>query len=161
AESSFRSFVNVVQRCASSAGIVKQYFKKSVSRLLLPVDGAHAASREEMATAVSSAEAAAYKGLQQCVETLMAEAERLLSASQIPPDYLPPEDGMAPNLRVVSCTIVIGSRTHLTPGYSNCQTVLCQPTGVKLDLLRDAHSGERERLRGDGRMNFVFLSTFL
>ena len=40
---------------------------------MLPVDGAHAASCEEMATAMSSAETAAYKGLQQCIETVMAE----------------------------------------------------------------------------------------
>lgn len=50
-----------------------QYFANSISRLLLPVDGAHASSCEEMATAMSSAEAAAYKGLQQCIETVMAE----------------------------------------------------------------------------------------
>lgn len=50
-----------------------QYFANSISRLLLPVDGAHAASCEEMATAMSSAEGAAYKGLQQCIETVMAE----------------------------------------------------------------------------------------
>lgn len=50
-----------------------QYFTNSISRLLLPVDGAHAAACEEMATAMSSAEAAAYKGLQQCIETVMAE----------------------------------------------------------------------------------------
>lgn len=50
-----------------------QYFANSISRLLLPVDGAHAAACEEMATAMSSAEAAAYKGLQQCIETVMAE----------------------------------------------------------------------------------------
>jgi hypothetical protein len=50
-----------------------QYFANSISRVLLPVDGAHAASCEEMATAMSSAETAAYKGLQQCIETVMAE----------------------------------------------------------------------------------------
>ena len=50
-----------------------QFFANSMSRLLLPVDGAHAASCEEMANAMSSAEAAAYKGLQQCIETVMAE----------------------------------------------------------------------------------------
>nr|GEV97688.1 exocyst complex component SEC10B-like isoform X1 [Tanacetum cinerariifolium] len=48
-----------------------------VSRILLPVDGAHAASCEEMATPMSSAEGAAYKGLQQCIETIMAEGNRL------------------------------------------------------------------------------------
>lgn len=45
----------------------------SLSRLLLPVDGAHAASSEEMATAMSRAENVACKGLQQCIETVMAE----------------------------------------------------------------------------------------
>lgn len=50
-----------------------QYFANTISRLLLPVDGAHAASCEEMATAMSSAEGAAYKGLQQCIETVIAE----------------------------------------------------------------------------------------
>ncbi|CAK8566066.1 unnamed protein product [Lathyrus sativus] len=39
------------------------------------VDGAHAAACEEMATTMSSVEAAAYKGLQQCIETVMAEGE--------------------------------------------------------------------------------------
>lgn len=53
--------------------IFLQYFANSISRLLLPVDGAHSASCEEMATAMSSAEAAAYRGLQQCIETVMAE----------------------------------------------------------------------------------------
>uniref|UniRef100_A0A2P2M2F5 Exocyst complex component SEC10-like n=1 Tax=Rhizophora mucronata TaxID=61149 RepID=A0A2P2M2F5_RHIMU len=72
-ESSFRSFMVAVQRCGSSVAIVQQYFANSISRLLLPVDGAHAASCEEMATAMSSAESAAYKGLQQCIETVMAE----------------------------------------------------------------------------------------
>ena len=50
-----------------------QYFANSISRLLLPVEGAHAASCEEMATAMSSAEGAVHKGLQQCIETVMAE----------------------------------------------------------------------------------------
>ncbi|WVZ23041.1 hypothetical protein V8G54_001585 [Vigna mungo] len=72
-ESSFRSFMIAVQRSGSSVAIIQQYFSNSISRLLLPVDGAHAAACEEMATAMSSAEAAAYKGLQQCIETVMAE----------------------------------------------------------------------------------------
>ena len=41
-----------------------KYFANSISRILLPLDGAHAASCEEMATTMSSAETAAYKGLQ-------------------------------------------------------------------------------------------------
>ena len=37
------------------------------------MDGAHVASLEEMATTMSSAETAVYKGLQQCIETVMSE----------------------------------------------------------------------------------------
>ncbi|KAB5527139.1 hypothetical protein DKX38_020986 [Salix brachista] len=107
-ESSFRSFMVAVQRCGSSVAIVQQYFANSISRLLLPVDGAHAASCEEMATAMSSAEAAAYKGLQQCIETVMAEVERLLSAEQRATDYRSPDDGMAPDHRPTNaCTRVV------------------------------------------------------
>ncbi|KAL0412617.1 UNVERIFIED_CONTAM: Exocyst complex component SEC10b [Sesamum radiatum] len=83
--------------CGSSVAIVQQYFANSISRLLLPVDGAHAASCEEMASAMSSAEGAAYKGLQQCIETVMAEVERLLSAEQKATDYRSPDDGIAPD----------------------------------------------------------------
>ncbi|XVF50289.1 hypothetical protein PTKIN_Ptkin04bG0084300 [Pterospermum kingtungense] len=107
-ESSFRSFMVAVQRCGSSVAIVQQYFANSISRLLLPVDGAHAASCEEMATAMSSAEGAAYKGLQQCIETVMAEVERLLSAEQKATDYRSPDDGMAPDHRpTTACTRVV------------------------------------------------------
>ncbi|XVF88163.1 hypothetical protein PTKIN_Ptkin19aG0028300 [Pterospermum kingtungense] len=107
-ESSFRSFMVAVQRCGSSVAIVQQYFANSISRLLLPVDGAHAASCEEMATAMSSAEGAAYKGLQQCIETVMAEVERLLSAEQKATDYHSPDDGTAPDHRPTNaCTRVV------------------------------------------------------
>lgn len=107
-ESSFRSFMVAVQRCGSSVAIVQQYFANSISRLLLPVDGAHAASCEEMATAMSSAEGAAYKGLQQCIETVMAEVERLLSAEQKATDYRSPDDGIAPDHRPTNaCTRVV------------------------------------------------------
>ncbi|KAB1219497.1 Exocyst complex component SEC10 [Morella rubra] len=107
-ESSFRSFMVAVQRCGSSVAIVQQYFGNSISRLLLPVDGAHAASCEEMATAMSSAETAAYKGLQQCIETVMAEVERLLSAEQKATDYRSPDDGIAPDHRPTNaCTRVV------------------------------------------------------
>lgn len=107
-EGSFRSFMVAVQRCGSSVAIVQQYFSNSISRLLLPVDGAHAASCEEMATAMSSAEGAAYKGLQQCIETVMAEVERLLSSEQKSTDYRSPEDGFAPDHRPTNaCTRVV------------------------------------------------------
>lgn len=107
-ESSFRSFMVVVQRSGSSVAIVQQYFANSISRLLLPVDGAHAAACEEMATAMSGAESAAYKGLQQCIETVMAEVERLLSAEQKTTDYRSPDDGIAPDHRPTNaCTRVV------------------------------------------------------
>ncbi|KAG8364205.1 hypothetical protein BUALT_Bualt19G0104100 [Buddleja alternifolia] len=107
-ESSFKSFMVAVQRCGSSVAIVQQYFGNSISRLLLPVDGAHAASCEEMATAMSSAEGAAYKGLQQCIETVMAEVERLLSAEQKATDYRSPDDGIGPDHRPTNaCTRVV------------------------------------------------------
>ncbi|KAF5811569.1 putative exocyst complex component Sec10 [Helianthus annuus] len=104
-ESSFRSFMVAVQRCGSSVAIVQQYFANSISRLLLPVDGAHAASCEEMGTAMSSAEGAAYKGLQQCIETVMAEVERLLSAEQKATDYKSPDDGVVPDHRPTNACI--------------------------------------------------------
>lgn len=107
-ESSFRSFMVSVQRCGSSVAIVQQYFANSISRLLLPVDGAHAASCEEMATAMSSAEGAAYKGLQQCIETVMAEVERVLSTEQKVTDYRSPDDGIAPDHRPTqACSKVV------------------------------------------------------
>ncbi|KAL8540425.1 hypothetical protein ACS0TY_001868 [Phlomoides rotata] len=104
-ESSFRSFMVAVQRCGSSVAIVQQYFANSISRLLLSVDGAHAASCEEMATAMSSAEGAAYKGLQQCIETVMSEVERLLSAEQKATDYRSPDDGITPDHRPTNACI--------------------------------------------------------
>jgi hypothetical protein len=104
-ESSFRSFMVAVQRCGSSVAIVQQYFANSISRLLLPVDGAHAAACEEMTTAMSTAEGAAYKGLQQCIETVMAEVERLLSAEQKATDYKAPEDGNVPDHRPTTACI--------------------------------------------------------
>lgn len=107
-ESSFRSFMVAVQRCGSSVAIVQQYFGNSISRLLLPVDGAHAAACEEMSSALSGAESAAYKGLQQCIETVMAEVERLLSSEQRTTDYRPLDDGIVPDHRpTAACTRVV------------------------------------------------------
>ncbi|KAI3412209.1 uncharacterized protein J3R85_017578 [Psidium guajava] len=107
-ESSFRSFMVAVQRSGSSVAIVQQYFANSISRLLLPVDGAHSAACEEMATAMSGAESAAYKGLQLCIETVMAEVERLLSAEQKTTDYRSPDDGIAPDHRPTNaCSRVV------------------------------------------------------
>ncbi|KAJ0260850.1 Exocyst complex component SEC10a [Hirschfeldia incana] len=104
-ESSFKAFMVAVQRCGSSVAIVQQYFANSISRLLLPVDGAHAASCEEMSTALSKAEVAAYKGLQQCIETVISEVERLLSAEQMATDYRSPDDGFSPDHRPTNACI--------------------------------------------------------
>ncbi|EPS72505.1 hypothetical protein M569_02253, partial [Genlisea aurea] len=113
-ESGFRSFMVAVQRCGSSVAIVQQYFGNSVSRILLPVEGAHASACEEMSTAMSSAEGAAYKGLQQCIETVMAEVERLLSAEQKATDYRPPDDGNPSDHRPTSaCTRVVAYLTRV------------------------------------------------
>ncbi|KAJ8541785.1 hypothetical protein K7X08_002601 [Anisodus acutangulus] len=112
-ESSFRSFMVAVQRCGSSVAILQQYFVNSISRLLLPVDGAHAASIEEMATAMSRAESVACKGLQQCIETVMAEVDRLLSTEQKATDYRSPDDGIIPDHRPTSacaCAVAYLSR---------------------------------------------------
>ncbi|XP_051132725.1 exocyst complex component SEC10b [Andrographis paniculata] len=107
-ESSFKSFMVAVQRCGSSVAIVQQFFANSIARLLLPVDGAHAAACEEMSTALSKAEDSAYKGLQQCIETVMAEVERLLSAEQKSTDYRSPDDGIVPDHRPTSaCARVV------------------------------------------------------
>ncbi|CAH8303496.1 unnamed protein product [Eruca vesicaria subsp. sativa] len=112
-ENSFKTFMIAVQRCGSSVAIVQQacfygyqfYFANSISRLLLPVDGAHAASCEEMSTALSKAEVAAYKGLQQCIETVISEVERLLSAEQMATDYKSPDDGFSPDHRPTNACI--------------------------------------------------------
>ncbi|XP_039133436.1 exocyst complex component 5 [Dioscorea cayenensis subsp. rotundata] len=107
-ENSFRSFMIAVQRCASSVAILQQYFSNSIARLLLPVDGAHAAACEEMATTVSSIEGTAQNGLILCIETVMAEVERLLSSEQKATDFRTPDDGNAPDHRPTNaCTRVV------------------------------------------------------
>ncbi|KAI0519984.1 hypothetical protein KFK09_007449 [Dendrobium nobile] len=108
-ESSFKSFMIAVQRCASSIAILQQYFSNSIARLLLPVDGAHASSCEEMGTAISNVEVAVRKGLLQCIDTVMAEVERLLSTEQKTIDYRSPDDGNLPDHRPTNaCMRVVG-----------------------------------------------------
>eukprot|EP00249_Psilotum_nudum_P023214 c28789_g1_i1 orf=366-2906(-) len=98
-ESSFRAFMVAVQRSTTNVAMVQQHFVNTIARLLLPVDGAHAACCEEMATAMSNSESAALKGLQQCIDTVMAEVDRLLAAEQKSTDYRPSEDGNPPDHR--------------------------------------------------------------
>jgi len=106
-ESSFRSFMIAVQRCTSSVAILQQYFSNTISRLLLPVDGAHPSACEDMGSAVSVVEAAAHKGLLQCIDTVMSEVERLLSSEQKATDYRTPDDGAAPDHRPTNACIRI------------------------------------------------------
>lgn len=107
-ESSFRSFMIAVQRCASSVAILQQYFSNTISRLLLPVDGAHPSACEDMGSAVSVVEAAAHKGLLQCIDTVMSEVERLLSSEQKATDYRTPDDGALPDHRPTNaCTRIV------------------------------------------------------
>ncbi|GJM87660.1 hypothetical protein PR202_ga03637 [Eleusine coracana subsp. coracana] len=105
-EISFKFFMIAVQRCASSVAILQQYFSNTISRLLLPVDGAHPSACEDMG-AVSVVEAAAHKGLLQCIDTVMAEVERLLSSEQKATDYRSPDDGAAPDHRPTNACIRI------------------------------------------------------
>ncbi|KAL1534517.1 Exocyst complex component 5 [Salvia divinorum] len=107
-ESGFISFMLALQQCGSSVVVLQQFFANSVSQILLPVEGAHAAACEEMASAMSSAEAAAYKGLQLCIETVMAEVDRLQSAEQKAADFRSSDDGISPEQRPTNaCTRVI------------------------------------------------------
>ncbi|KAH7315213.1 hypothetical protein KP509_21G040200 [Ceratopteris richardii] len=107
-ESSFRSFMVAVQRSTANVAMVQQHFVSTIARLLLPVEGAHAACCEEMAASMSNAEGAALKGLQQCIETVIVEVDRLLAAEQKLTDYCPPEDGNPPDHRPTNaCTRVV------------------------------------------------------
>ncbi|KAL4567040.1 hypothetical protein LXL04_022611 [Taraxacum kok-saghyz] len=107
-ETSFKSFMVALQACGSSVSIIQQYFSNTISRLLLPVDGAHASSCEEMATAMSSAESSAVKGLQQSIDIVIAEVDRLLSTEQKPLDYRSADDNlMADHRPTVACTRVV------------------------------------------------------
>ncbi|CAM6124454.1 unnamed protein product [Calypogeia fissa] len=107
-ESSVRSFMVAVHRATANVALVQQHFVNTITRLLLPVDGAHAACCEEMANAMANSESAALKGLQVCIDTILAEAERLLAAEQKQADYKPTEDGNPPDHRpTAACTRVV------------------------------------------------------
>ncbi|KAF5774676.1 putative exocyst complex component Sec10 [Helianthus annuus] len=107
-ETSFRSFMLALQGCGSSVAMIQQYFVKSISRLLLPVDGAHAASCEEMSSAMSGAESSAIKGLQQCIDIVIVEVERLLSAEQKATDFRSADDGLMADPRpTTACSRVV------------------------------------------------------
>ncbi|MFS7988005.1 putative exocyst complex component Sec10 [Helianthus anomalus] len=52
-----------------------------------------------MTTAMSGAESSAIKGLQQCIDIVIAEVERLLSAEQKATDFRSADDGLMPDPR--------------------------------------------------------------
>ncbi len=52
-----------------------QHFMNTVLRMLLPVDGAHSACCEEMAAAMANTERTALKGLQSCINAMIAEVK--------------------------------------------------------------------------------------
>jgi hypothetical protein len=113
-ERAVRGFMVAVQRATSNVALVQQHFVNSVARLLLPVDGAHASCCEEMATAMANSEASALKGLQICIDTIMAEVERLLAAEQKAIEYKPVDDGNAPDHRPTNaCTKVTAYLEHM------------------------------------------------
>lgn len=56
---------------------------------------------------MSSAESAAYKGLKQCIDTVIAEAERLLAAEQKQIDYCTSDDGLVPDHRPTHACIKV------------------------------------------------------
>uniref|UniRef100_A0A7I4E8W1 Exocyst complex component Sec10 n=1 Tax=Physcomitrium patens TaxID=3218 RepID=A0A7I4E8W1_PHYPA len=113
-ERAVRGFMVAVQRATSNVALVQQHFVNSVARLLLPVDGAHASCCEEMATAMALSEASALKGLQICIDTIMAEVDRLLAAEQKAIDYKPTDDGNAPDHRPTNaCTKVTSYLEHM------------------------------------------------
>ncbi|XP_024517817.1 exocyst complex component SEC10b isoform X2 [Selaginella moellendorffii] len=107
-EISVSSFMTTVQRATTNVAIVQQYFVNTIARILLPVDGAHAACCEEIATSMSHAEDAVLKGLQLCMDSMIAEAERLLALEQKVHDYQPSDDGSLPDHRPTNaCTRVV------------------------------------------------------
>lgn len=77
------------------------------------MDGAHAASCEEMSTALSKAETAAYKGLQQCIETVMAEVSCFLWKHIL-------EDQWGTGLRIIKLFFLLKTPTWPFPRLKDC-----------------------------------------
>ncbi|KAI3491184.1 hypothetical protein L1887_44429 [Cichorium endivia] len=69
------------------------------------VAGAQASSCEEMASTMTGAESSVLKGLQQCIDIVIAEVDRLLSTEQKPLDYRSADNSIMPDhRRTVACT---------------------------------------------------------
>ncbi|GAQ82297.1 exocyst complex component sec10 [Klebsormidium nitens] len=107
-ESSVRAFMVAVQRATMGVALLQQHYVTSVARLVLPGEGDAAACSQAMSSAVASAEAAALAGLGACVDTILAEVERLLAAEQKPSDFRPTADGALPDHRpTAACVRVV------------------------------------------------------
>jgi len=122
-ERAMRGFMVAVHRATSNVAIVQQYFMNTIARLLLPVDGAHAACCEQMAAAMGNAEGAALKGLQMCIDTIMAEVERVLVAEQRATDFKPQESGHIPDHQPThACTrVIFYMEQMLDAGYTTLE----------------------------------------
>lgn len=72
------SCTKCVQKRIHMFASIWQYLT-SISRLLLPLDGTHAACCEQMALSMANSERAALKGLQLCIDTIMAEVSMQFS----------------------------------------------------------------------------------
>ncbi|KAG0559057.1 hypothetical protein KC19_10G075500 [Ceratodon purpureus] len=122
-ERAVRGFMDAVYRATSNVAKVQQYLANNISRFLLPLDGAYAACCEQMATAMANSERAALKGLQMCIDTIMAEVERILSAEQRATDFKPGEHGHSLDHQPTSaCIKVISYMEHmLDAGYASLE----------------------------------------
>ncbi|CAK9230355.1 unnamed protein product [Sphagnum troendelagicum] len=120
-EKSVRVFMVAIQRATSNVAMVQQHFMNTVLRMLLPVDGAHSACCEEMAAAMANTERTALKGLQSCINAMIAELERLLVAEQRVTDFNPPEDPRtSPDHHPTkACTSVMNYLTRMLNVVSN------------------------------------------
>ncbi|KAI3511055.1 hypothetical protein L1887_18197 [Cichorium endivia] len=80
-------------------------FKSTKNSWFVMVAGAHAPSCEEMASTMTGAESSVVQGLQQYIDIVTAEVERLLSTEQKPLDYRSANDSlMADHRPTVACT---------------------------------------------------------
>ncbi|GKC59070.1 exocyst complex component SEC10A-like protein [Tanacetum coccineum] len=136
----FRSFMVALQACGSSVAIIQQYFAKSISRLLLPVDGAHTATCEEIAAAMSSAESSACQGLHRCIEIVISEVERLLTAEQKATDYRSVDDSlMADHRPTTVCTskmVLKHLGSNVIYNYQPHSCLLSRETPLDIDMIQ-------------------------
>eukprot|EP00850_Spirogloea_muscicola_P002872 SM000011S19050 [mRNA] locus=s11:509502:515891:- [translate_table: standard] len=107
-ENSVRAFMMAVHRATTIMSMVQQHFTNTIARHLIAKPGAHATCIEEMGLSMADAEQGALRGLQLCVDTIVAEVDRLLQTEQKVADFKPPEDGNIPDHRPTkACSAVV------------------------------------------------------